>query len=141
MNTHIVRVDEKIEKIATTYNLTTDEIMKINHHIKDWQHLVPGTKLKLPEIPEIVQSELDDTEPFIEEYYPKINIDDYHKIKEEKPLIQEDTPPDPIKEVKEKPTKHPSYNPYYNMPYNYYDYYYGMPYPRLRRKTNKKNNK
>lgn len=74
MNIHIVRVNEKIEKIALLYNLTVDEIIDCNHHIKDWEHLIPGTKLKLPEIPEIVRTELDNTEPFIEEYYPKIDV-------------------------------------------------------------------
>ena len=74
MNSHIVRVNEKIEKIALLYNLTVNEIMDCNHHIQDWGHLVPGTKLRLPEIPEIVRTELDNTEPFIEEYYPKIDV-------------------------------------------------------------------
>lgn len=74
MNSHIVRVNEKIEKIALLYNLTVEEIMNCNHHIKDWNHLIPGTKLKLPEIPEIVRNELDNTEPFIEEYYPQIDV-------------------------------------------------------------------
>ena len=79
MNTHIVRVNEKIERIASIYNLSTEEIIKINHHIKDWNNLIPGTKLRLPEIPEIVQTELDNTEPFIEEYYPKLEATDYIK--------------------------------------------------------------
>lgn len=74
MNSHIVRVNEKIEKIALLYNLTVEEIISCNHHIKDWNHLIPGTKLKLPEIPEIVRNELDNTEPFIEEYYPQIDV-------------------------------------------------------------------
>lgn len=74
MNIHIVRVNEKIERIALLYNLTIDEIIKINQHVKDWNHLIPGTKLRLPEIPEIVRTELDNTEPFIEEYYPKIDV-------------------------------------------------------------------
>ena len=72
-------VHEKIEKIASIYNLSTEEIIKINHHIKDWNNLIPGTKLRLPEIPEIVQTELDNTEPFIEEYYPKLEATDYIK--------------------------------------------------------------
>lgn len=74
MNSHIVRVNEKIEKIALLYNLTVEEIINCNHHIKDWNHLIPGTKLRLPEIPEIVRNELDNTEPFIEEYYPQIDV-------------------------------------------------------------------
>ena len=50
MNTHIVRVNEKIEKIASIYNLSTEEIIKINHHIKDWNNLIPGTKLRFQKL-------------------------------------------------------------------------------------------
>ena len=46
LNSHIVRVNEKIERIANLYNLTVDEIKKINTHIRDWNNLLPGTKLR-----------------------------------------------------------------------------------------------
>ena len=121
MNTHIVRVNEKIESIVSLYNLTEDEVMKINQHIKDWEHLIPGTKLRLPRIPEIVQTELDNTEPFIEEYYPKITEEDLNKIIE-KPT----PPPSNSNQVNIKPKKNNSYisyqsyypmNGYYNSKY------------------------
>ena len=148
MNTHIVRVNEKIEKIANIYNLEIEEITKINHHIKDWQNLIPGTKLRIPEIPEIVKTELDNTEPFIEEYYPKISIDEYLQ---KQTIIKETTNENESQTIKEpepkiKPKKYPNpngnYHSYYN---NYYPNGYFVPpfYPlnyQLRRakKTTKK---
>lgn len=128
MNYHIVRVNEKIEKIASIYSLNISEIIDINHHIKDWSSLVPGTKLRLPEIPEIVEEELNNTEPFIEEYYPK--IDPVSFIKKEEIIQKENYIPDTsliveqkeIKKEENQSTKKPTYNPYYN-PYYYYGYY------------------
>jgi LysM repeat protein len=75
MNYHIVRTDEKISDIAQIYNLSVNEIESINAHIRSWDKLIPGTKLRLPAIPEQVRLEVDDTEPFIEDYYPKISVD------------------------------------------------------------------
>lgn len=72
MNYHIVRMNETLEKISLIYNLDINEIKDINYHVRDWNKLVPGTKIILPAIPESTRSELDDVEPFIEEYYPKI---------------------------------------------------------------------
>ena len=43
-------MDEKIEKIALNYQLEVEEIKNVNKYIRDWDHLIPGTKLKLPEI-------------------------------------------------------------------------------------------
>ena len=73
MTFHIVRMDEKIDKIALNYQLEVDEIKNINKYIRDWDHLIPGTKLKLPEISIALNQELDAYEPFIEEYYPKLS--------------------------------------------------------------------
>ncbi len=153
MNTHIVRVNEKIERIALIYNLTVDEIIKINHHIQDWDHLIPGTKIRLPEIPEIVQTELDNTEPFIEEYYPKIDIESLQtKIKQESVVnasqsmdnvtmdkIEEKV--STLEETTEAPKKpkpkviYPTYPPYYMN--GYYPPYYPNGYYRSTRKKKK----
>lgn len=136
MNTHIVRVNEKIEKIASLYHLNIDEIIKMNKHIQDWDHLIPGTKIRLPEISEMVEIELDNTEPFIEEYYPKIDVDLIKDSYQEKEITVEDEKIKKQEEPKENKTainhstkpKHSYlyppyysggyYNPYY--PYNYY---------------------
>ena len=136
MNTHLVRVNEKIEKIASLYHLNIEEIIKMNKHIQDWDHLIPGTKIRLPEISEMVQIELDNTEPFIEEYYPKIDVDTIKDNVQEKEIIVENSVDTKKEETEEKkptinhstkpqhsylyPPYYPGgyYNPYY--PYNYY---------------------
>ena len=81
MTFHIVRMNEKIEKIALNYQLDIEEIKAYNKYIKDWNHLIPGTKLRLPEISNALNEELDNYEPFIEEYYPKLS-NNYNNISE-----------------------------------------------------------
>ena len=102
MNTHIVRVNEKIEKIASLYHLNIEEIIKMNKHIQDWDHLIPGTKIRLPEISEMVQIELDNTEPFIEEYYPKIDVDTIKDNVQEKEITVENSVDIKKEETEEK---------------------------------------
>ncbi len=125
MNYHIVRTGESLEKIAYGYNLDIEEITRINKHISNWQKLIPGTKIKLPEISNELAEELDEVEPFIEDYYPKIEI----PVKEEK-VIEEDLNIEeepPIKDVDKKTIKNKqqyiNYNPYYYYPYGYNNYY------------------
>ncbi len=132
MNTHIVRVNDRLDKIALIYNLSKEEIVKNNSHINDWNHLIPGTKIKLPIISEMVDRELDNTEPFIEEYYPKLekNINEYYSSKETEyiePLITEVDENINItsseKQIMNKPKK---MNNHYSLPYYYNGYpYYG----------------
>ena len=138
MNYHIIRSGENIEKIAYGYNVDIEEITRINKHISNWQKLVPGTKIKLPEISNQLAMELDEVEPFIEDYYPKIEL----PIKEESnvqenSIIQdyvideqvektEDAVDKDISEKKiTKNKKQTNYFPYYNYPYPYgYNNYY-----------------
>lgn len=126
MNYHIVRTGESLDKIAYGYNLDIEEITRINKHISNFQKLIPGTKIKLPEISNELAEELDEVEPFIEDYYPKIEIpvteekEEVLSTEEEKPMVKE---PD------KKPTKNKqqyiNYNPYYYYPYPYgYNNYY-----------------
>lgn len=134
LNNHIVRVNEKIEKIASIYNLSVDEIKKINTHIRDWNNLLPGTKLRLPEISDILNNQIDNVEPFIEEYYPRINKDSY--VQKEDEII----PIEPVKNdnyIKE-PIEHKKKNKMSNMYNNPYAYYYNYPYNQYKRITNKK---
>lgn len=77
MNYHIVRTNEKLESIAKLYNYTINEIKDLNRHITSWNNLIPGTRIKLPAIPDAIVEELNDTEPFIEDYYPKIDVAKY----------------------------------------------------------------
>ena len=81
------------------YNLTKDELIEQNKHIRVWDKLVPGTKLKIPPITEAVELEVSDIEPFVEDYYPSINEiadDNYLKpseeLKEENIILDNDEP-------------------------------------------------
>lgn len=133
MTFHIVRMNEKIEKIALNYQLDVDEIKSHNKYIKDWNHLIPGTKLRLPEIPNFLNEELDNYEPFIEEYYPKLS-NNYTNIEEVENIdivnvsdIKEDNNINNTeKNVIEQKLVLPQnniYNPYQNYYFNY-PYYY-----------------
>ena len=74
MKFHIIRSGETIDKIMFIYSLTKDELVQNNKHIRNWNKLVPGTKIKIPIITEAIDQDILDMEPFIEEYYPKKNI-------------------------------------------------------------------
>ncbi len=134
MNYHIIRTGESIEKIAYGYNLDVEEITRINKHISNWQKLIPGTKIKLPEISNELSVEIDEVEPFIEDYYPKIElpIEEEAKQGEKENFVDEvedlKVEKETEKELEKKPNKNKqqyiNYYPYYN-PYAYgYNNYY-----------------
>lgn len=149
MNYHIVRTNERVSDIAQAYNLSVDEIKDINNHIRSWEKLIPGTKLKLPAIPEQIRVELDDSEPFIEDYYPKIAVEELKAVgiaksseetkevspKEEEtpsvtktvsPKLKTTTAPKPVNSQQRPPYPYYYYyNPYYPY-YAYQNYYYGQ---------------
>ena len=138
MTFHIVRMDEKIEKIALNYQLEIDEIKAYNKYIKDWNHLIPGTKLRLPEISNILNEEIDNYEPFIEEYYPKLsnNYSNFNNDDVNVEIVSNEVINDKSKDVvKEQPKVvnqslvlpntnqyYPYQNYYFNYPYNPYFY-------------------
>lgn len=129
MNFHIVRTNETIEDIALLYNVDIEEIKESNKHIRIWDNLSPGLKIRLPEISESLATEIDDVEPFIEDYYPKLSP----LYKEEK--IEEEVIPIAVeqKEQSEKNNtiKQYHYYPHYYNPYfQYYRYYYQRRKPR-----------
>ena len=124
MNYHIVRTNESIEDIALIYNLDIDEIKETNKHIRVWENLTPGLKIRLPEISESLAIELDDVEPFIEDYYPKLSplIKEEEKVEKEEviPVVKEQN----IEIQKPQQPKNFYYYPYYYNPYfQYYRYY------------------
>ena len=142
MNYHIVRTNETIEKIALLYNLSVTEIKSINQHISAWHNLIPGTKLRLPEIPESVNLELTDVEPFIEDYYPKINkeaivnTEEHEEVprtpaEEEAIPVSQEVKKSSAEEAKEE--KGPTYPPYFFNPYGYYPNPYAYYYSAYRR--------
>jgi len=129
MNFHIVRTNETIEDIALLYNVDIEEIKESNKHIRIWDNLSPGLKIRLPEISESLATEIDDVEPFIEDYYPKLSP----LYKEEK--IEDEVIPVVVekKEQSEKNNiiKQYHYYPHYYNPYlQYYRYYYQRRKPR-----------
>lgn len=83
MKFHIVRNNETLEDVLFLYNLTKDELIEQNKHIRVWNKIIPGTKLKIPPITEAVELELSDMEPFVEDYYPKLNHKEFESIPEE----------------------------------------------------------
>lgn len=90
MKFHIVRNDETLEDILYLYNLSKDELIEQNKHIRVWSKLIPGTKLRIPPIPESIQQEVTDMEPFVEDYYPKLNPEQLNSHSTAMPDSQED---------------------------------------------------
>ena len=86
MKFHIVGNGESIEDILNGYDITFDELKNENKHIRIWHNLIPGTKLKIPVLTETIIEEINEVEPFIEDYYPKIKVEDepYTLVEEEK---------------------------------------------------------
>lgn len=117
MNFHIVRTNESLKDICLIYNIDIDEIKQANKHIRIWENLSPGLKIKLPEIPESLALELDDVEPFIEDYYPKLDF-----LIEEKEIIKDEPINKEISEVKK------NVNKFYQYPNYFYPYGYNYPY-------------
>lgn len=97
MKFHIVGNGENTKDIILTYSLTLDELKEVNKHIRDWNKLIPGTKLKIPTISEVIDQDIMDMDPFIEDYYPKKPIYTQPDVRDnplsnnEENLIQDDT--------------------------------------------------
>ena len=119
MIVHIVRPNETIELIAKAYNLSVNEIISINPHFRSWENIAPGAKINLPNIPQYIQDDIDNVEPFIEDYYPTIDIE---KIKKNVTVEKQE-----VEEEKKPKMKKINYNNYYYSyykPYSYYNSYY-----------------
>ena len=137
MTFHIVRMDEKIEKIALNYQLEIEEIKNVNKYIRDWDHLIPGTKLKLPEISIALNQELDAYEPFIEEYYPKLsqNYNELNKNTISDDTINNQNTSDNTNNIVKQELILPKNNTYYP----YQNYYLGYPYSNYYYQVNNRN--
>jgi hypothetical protein len=70
---HIVRMNEKVESILNTYQISLDELKENNLHITDFNHLNCGMKLLIPYLSKNVEQILESTEGFVQKYYPKIS--------------------------------------------------------------------
>ena len=80
MKFHIVGNGETVEDILQGYDLTIEELKNENKHIRIWNKLIPGTKLKIPILSEAIIDDINTIEPFLEEYYPKIKIEEDNQI-------------------------------------------------------------
>ena len=76
MKFHIVGNNESVKEILDSYDLSLDELKKENKHIRLWNYLIPGTKLKIPVLSESINQDINDMEPFIEDYYPKLKVEE-----------------------------------------------------------------
>ena len=70
---HIVKNKETIQDILNIYNIEIDEIINANLHITDIYNLHSGMKIKIPLLNKEVEQILDNTESFVQKYYPKLN--------------------------------------------------------------------
>lgn len=87
MRFHIVRKGETLDKIMFLYGLSKEEIINNNNHIRDFNKLIPGSKLKIPTITKQIDEDILEMEPFIEDYYPKNSDEKKENFElEEKPV-------------------------------------------------------
>lgn len=83
MRFHIVGNSETVDDLLRAYDLTIDELKNENKHIRTWDYLIPGMKLKIPVLSESVVDDINTIEPFIEDYYPKIKLEEQFQEIEE----------------------------------------------------------
>ncbi len=84
---HIVKNGERIEDILKMYHLELDELISVNLHITDFHHLLSGTKIKIPLLSAEVEQILDNTESFVQRYYPKME-EFKEEVKPEEKVIE-----------------------------------------------------
>ena len=145
MKFHIVKNGESLKDILFMYSITEDEFRELNRHIKSWKDLIPGIKVKIPVIPESVDNDILDMEPFIEDYYPKNDSYEEEEYEEESKIEDNDIYENKVEEKKEvvkeqkeitDKEKEKSYSSnelnnntsYNNNDYYAYYYYYFHPY-------------
>lgn len=93
---HIVRMNESVDSILNTYQISIDELRNNNSHITDFNNLRCGMKLLIPYFSKNVEQVLESTESFVQKYYPKIS----EVVDEKKESIDEVLVEDEIKDIK-----------------------------------------
>lgn len=81
---HIVKNGETIHDILNMYHIELEELKDYNLHITDFYNLASGMKIKIPLIHNEIEQILENTESFVQKYYPKV-----HELYDEKPLQRE----------------------------------------------------
>lgn len=100
---HIVKNGETIHDILNMYHLELKEIQGVNLHITDFYNIQTGMKIKIPLINNEIEQILDNTESFVQKYYPKVN--ELYEEKTIPPAMEErisEAPSIPTMEVKER---------------------------------------
>lgn len=93
---HIVRSGETIRGIADNYQCEISDITSNNLHITDFKNLKAGMKLKIPFLSRPIIDTLEETESFIQDYYPNLK----GEIKKENVVPSEPkTPETPVEKV------------------------------------------
>ena len=72
---HIVRSGETIRGIADNYQCEISDITSNNLHITDFKNLKAGMKLKIPFLSRPIIDTLEETESFIQDYYPNLKAE------------------------------------------------------------------
>lgn len=67
---HIVKTGETIDKITNSYRILKSDLISNNLHITDFSHLKSGMKLKIPLLSKDSIETLEESEAFIDDYYP-----------------------------------------------------------------------
>lgn len=109
---HIVKNGESIYDILNMYHVELEELKATNLHITDFYNLASGMKIKVPLIHNEVEQILENTESFVQKYYPKVHelyendVEQVpireQKVEEVHPVIEQPIPPAP-KQMKGKP--------------------------------------
>ncbi|MDE7100928.1 MAG: LysM peptidoglycan-binding domain-containing protein [Anaeroplasmataceae bacterium] len=96
---HIVKNGETIEEILNMYHIELNELKNSNLHLTDFSNLASGMKIRIPLITAEVEQILDNTESFVQRYYPKmVDFEEEPKVEpveepkvliEEKPKVEE----------------------------------------------------
>ena len=68
---HIIRQGEKIKDICNHYDVQQTELKSYNQHVTNWDNIIPGTMIKIPIVSKAMNENLRESEPFVEDYYPK----------------------------------------------------------------------
>ena len=111
---HIVKNGESIHDILNMYHIELEEVKSYNLHITDFYNLASGMKIRIPLIHNEIEQILENTESFVQKYYPKVNAfyDEKPQMKEEmtpqieEPKVQKrDLPVNPLEPVS-LPTEH-----------------------------------
>ncbi len=87
---HIVKTGETVDKISDSYRILKSDLISNNLHITDFSHLKSGTKLKIPLISKDIIESLEESEAFIDDYYPSFEkFLDNNKFEKEEVIVKE----------------------------------------------------